>query len=353
VFQCVITILCVFVAPTSPRDVFTKHFVDFKTIVQLKDFVDHFVSKKIINMDQKDTVTMESLLRNIDSQLEHGYLGSFYEMLKVLKNVGNITHRELVERVEHELCALEQEISIDDFSELFNIDDRVEDMFLALFSALGDIFKSSKCEFSLLRTSCVKPDMPLARGNKLPSDFVNKVDATTNLTDLLQVLNKSPFCNWLNIRVLEKMAAASRKPEAKSLIAKYKNMVLSKKVSDILQEMPDLEIPSEFYVEVKDKWNKDFEDITVKDITKHWSKLQKIFDVEDLELLLENLIKGSIEFQWLIPIELMCHVRYSALRNWHELKDVSYLCIGDHVIKDERFNFTKEHLSVTTGMYLY
>jgi len=339
------------VTPTSPRDVFTKYYCDFNNIIKIKDFVNHFVSRRLINAKDKDNISMDSFISEIDKQLESGITQPLYEMLDVIKKFGKLGERELVENLEHDLDSLNQGNATDVSAELFNINDRVEDMFLKLFSKLSNILKASKCEFTLLRSSCIKPDMLSARGNKLPSDFVDKVDATINLTELLQVLNKSPYCNWLNIRVLEKMAAASLKREANALINKYKEIIFSKKVSSILQEIPDLEISSEFYVKVKDKWSKDFEDITVKDIAKHWSNLQKIFEVEDLEVLLDNLIKGSIEFHWLIPIELMSHVRYSAFRNWYELRDVSYLSIGDHVIKDVDFDFNEEHLSVTTGMH--
>ena len=194
--------------------------------------------------------------------------------------------------------------------------------------------------------------MPLARVNQLPSDFVDKIDATSNLNQLLELLNKSPHCNWMNIRMLERMAAASKQSEAKTLVATYKNIILSKKINDILQELPDLEISDDYYTKVKDRWNKDLEDITVNDIVNRWCKLQKIFDVDDLEILLENIIKGSTIFHWLIPVCLITQVKYSVFRNWYNIEDISYLCIGDHVIKDDQFDFSEDHLSATTGIYV-
>ena len=192
--------------------------------------------------------------------------------------------------------------------------------------------------------------MPLARVNQLPSDFVDKIDATSNLKELLELLNKSPHCNWMNIRMLEKMAAASKQSEAKTLITTYKNIILSKKINDILQELPDLEISDDYYTKVKDRWNKDLEDITVNDIVNRWCKLQKIFDVDDLAILLENILKGSTIFHWLIPVCLITQVKYSVLRNWYNIEDISYLCIGDHVIKDDQFDFSEDRLSATTGI---
>ena len=223
-------------------------------------------------------------------------------------------------------------------------------MFLKLVPVIGDILKKSNCEFTLLRSACIKPDKPLAAVNKLPNEFVEKVNTTSNLDELLEVLNASDYCNWMNVRMLEKLAASSRQAEAQTLIHKYKKVIFSKRLADILQDIPELEITDDYYAKVQDKWKKNLEDITVEDIVKHWSKLQKIFDVEDVELLLQNLTEGSIEFHWLIPLNLVTHAKFSAFKNWCDLEDISCLSIGNHMIKNDRLEFTKKHISITTGI---
>ena len=229
----------------------------------------------------------------------------------------------------------------------FDINDRVDDMFLKLFPAIGKILKRSNCEFALLRGACVKPDK---LASKLPRKFISKINATKNLDELLAVLIESDYCNWINIRMLERMVVLSCQTEAEELIAKYKRIIFSKKLADILEDIPNLEVTDDYYVKVRDKWDKDFEDITVEDITKRWSKLQRIFDVKNAEMLLKNLTKGSVEIVWLIPVELAYHARLSAFKNWCDLEDVSYLSIDDHVIKNDQFEFKEEHISITTGI---
>jgi len=225
-------------------------------------------------------------------------------------------------------------------------------MFLELVPAVGDILKASGCEFSILRSACIKADTPLVEANKLPIEFIDEVNATGNLDELLPLLIECPYCNWINIRMLEKMAASSRQKEAKKLIANYKETIFSKKVADVIKEIPGLKIPDDYYMKVKNRWKKDFKDITVKDIADHWANLQRIFGVKDLELLLENVIKGSIKFFWLIPVELVSHARLSALKNWCNLENVSHLSIGDHEIKNDQLEFTEEHISITTGILI-
>jgi len=221
----------------------------------------------------------------------------------------------------------------------FNTDDRVDDMFLKLVLAVGDILKASGCEFSILQSACIKADTPLVETNKLPPEFIDKVNATKNMDELLALLIECPYCNWINVCMLEKMAALSCQKEVKHLIAKYKKNIFSKKLTDVLEDFPDYEGTDEFYTKIRDKWNKDLEDITIEDVAKHWIKLQKIFDVKDLELLLENVLKSSVE----IPVELASHARLSAFKKRYDLEDVSYLSIGDRVI-------TVEHISTTIGI---
>jgi len=343
---------CFFAVPLTTRDVFTKYRVDIKNVVQLEVFMDHFISRKIILVKQKESVTMDSLLNTIDSELESGIDVSLFAMLDVIKNFGTIGPCSLAEKIEQEISTAHHQLSSspETVSVQFKSNERVEDMFLKLVPAIGNILKKSNCGFTLLRSACIKPDQLISAASKLPPEFIDKVNATKNIDELLDLLISCPYCNWINVRILEKLAASSGQNEAQELIDKYKTKIFSKKVADILQEFPDLEISEQYHTRVWDKWNKNFEDITVEDIANHWVKLQRIFGVEDLELVLENLVIGSIEFHWLIPTELTSHARLSAFKNWCDLDDISYLSIGDHVIKNDQLEFTEEHISITTGI---
>ena len=313
--------------------------------------MDHFISRKIVLAEQKELVTMDSLLSTIDSELKSGIDVSLNAMLDVMKSFGTLGPRSLAEKIKQELHQLDQTKAMPPASPVeFNTNDSVENMFLQLAHAIGNFLKASDCEFPLLRSACMKSNKLVTKLNSLPSDLIDKINSTNNLDELLEVLILSPHCNWINVRMFEKMVAFSDQPEAKELIYKYKKIIFSKKLTHVLEDFTGMEITGDYYTRVRDKWNKDVEDITLEDITNRWSKLQTIFDVEDLELLLENVIKGSIEIVWLIPVELTSHARLSAFKNWCDLEDVSYLSIGDHVIKNDQLEFTEEHISITTGI---
>jgi len=313
--------------------------------------MDHFISRKIILAKQKESVTMDSLLSTIDCELESGIDVSLHEMLDIVKSFGTIGPRSLAEKIERELCKLSHGKPMPLASSVeFNINDCVEDMFLQLAHGISDFLKASDCEFPLLRSACVKSNKFVSKINSLPSDLVDKINETNNLDELLEVLIASPHCNWVNVRMFEKMVAFSNQREAKQLIDNYKKIIFSKKLADVLEDFTGIETTDNYYTRVRNKWDKNVEDITLEDITNRWSKLQKIFDVDDLELLLENVITGSIEIIWLIPFEIISHARLSAFKNWCDLECISHLSIGDHVIKNDQLEFTEEHISTTTGI---
>ena len=197
-----------FIAPLLAHDVFTKYRVDIKNLVQLEVFMNHFISRKIILAKQKESVTMDCLLSTIDSELKSGIDGTLNAMLDVMKSYGTVGPCSLAEKIEQELHKLKEEKSIAEAATVeFNINDRVEDMFLQLVHAIGGFLKSSNCEFTLLRGACIKADKFAAKINNIPNDLLEKINATNNLDELLEVLIVSPNYNWINVHVFEKMVA--------------------------------------------------------------------------------------------------------------------------------------------------
>ena len=183
-------------------------------------------------------------------------------------------------------------------------------------------------------------------------DIEDKIDESQNLSNLFDVLSRRcrPYWNWMNIRMLEKMAGNSS--AAKQSIKNYKDNIYSRKVKDVMLEISNLEIPKNGYTEIKDKWNKDFDDLIIKDVVKRWNELENKFNVDET-MLLKNITKGCVEICWLLPNHLVDHAVCSATKNQqgkhHDDDDdddqsgaqdlfpeVLYLKIGDLVIKGDK-----------------
>ena len=316
-------------------------------MLQIKHLVDYFVSERIISIKEKETITVDSLLQTIETQLKNGFNESFIRMLKIMEQYGDLETENLAKSIKREL---NHEVStmpnVSTVAIDFSAYDDVELMFTALVSELRDVISEDK--FLQVRRGCFTSNKTLSA--KYPDEFTKKVDGTTTLDDLFDEVKKSPYCNWMNVHLLEKMAVASRQSNAYSLVKQYKEAVSAIKLKDIFDQMTEVEVPEDYYSKAKEKWHKDFDDVTVKDVIGHWNKLEKIFDVEDRSQLLDRVIGGSVEFHWLIPSELVCHARYSAFKNWYQLNDILHLDICDHVIKDSQYDFSIT--SSAKGMYL-
>ena len=185
-------------------------------------------------------------------------------------------------------------------------------------------------------------------GISLSKDIENKIKYSGNLSDLFEVLTCDcrPYWNWMNIRMLEKMAGNSL--AAKQTIEKYKRNIYSRKVKDVMSEISNVEIPANGYTEVKEKWNKDFNDLTIKDVVERWNEIEKKFNVEE-KMLLKSIKEGCVEVCWLLPNHLVEQVSCLVTNNQQGRNDddqsgtgtqelfpeVLYLKIGDLVIKDD------------------
>ena len=238
------------------------------------------------------------------------------------------------------------EIPAVNFSDCENVDE----CFSHLSAAMLKILSSAK--FFPLRRACLENSNKLG-GVTLPSDLKSNIEATQNLDDLFDVLCGTPYWNWMNIKMLGKMASASLLPVATKLIQQYKKEVYSRKLTEVLQQIPSFCIPGNYYTEAKEKLNKDLNDITVNDLVNHWSEVEKIFNVEEPTMLLDKVVDGCIEIHWLIPTEIVEHICQSVGSQISIMLrcDILYFDIGGHVINCS--SISRPDTSTTASGMLY
>ena len=201
-----------------------------------------------------------------------------------------------------------------------------------------------KEDFRKIRRRCSE-NLNVTCGISLSKDIKDKISTAQDLYDLFDVTcHCKQYWNWMNIRVIEKMA--SKCQEAMKLIDQYKEKVFSKKVKEVISEIPNLEIPADKYTEVKEKWNKEYDDLMIKDVVKRWNEIEKVLEAEG-EILFKNITFGCVEICWLIPNSLVEHAvslatktqcvnheDHSAIDNQEFLSESMSFKIGDVVIKD-------------------
>ena len=199
----------------------------------------------------------------------------------------------------------------------------------------------SEENFDRVQTKCLQ-NLNIIGGISLPIEVEDKIDNSKNVSGLCRVLCRCrSHWNWMNIRMLEKLAGNSL--EAKQLIENYKNKVFSRKIKDVMSDISNLEMPTAGYTKVKEKWNKDFNDLTVTDIVERWDDIEKKLNVKQT-MLLESINEGCVEICWLLPDHLIQDAITLATSSQHQLStgtqeelfpEMLYLEIGDAVIKDD------------------
>ena len=121
----------------------------------------------------------------------------------------------------------------------------------------------SSADFPSMRRACLENSNKLG-GVMLPCDLKSDIAGTQNLDDQFDVLCDTPYWNWMNIKMLGKMARASHLPAATKLIRQYKKEIYSRKLIEVLQQIPSFSLSSSYYTKAKEKCNKNLNEITVK-----------------------------------------------------------------------------------------
>lgn len=171
------------------------------------------------------------------------------------------------------------------------------------------------------------------------SDIADEIRQTRDLHDLFRIMsNHKPYWNWMNIQVIKIMANDSE--EAKKLIDQYKIDIFSKKVKDVLSEIPELEVPKDKYTEIIEKLNKRFYNLRIEEVFERWREIEKWLEVDET-MLLKNIQGGCVEICWLLPKSLVERAVTSvkskdkSLANYQKFfYRVLFFKIGDFTIMD-------------------
>ena len=243
--------------------------------------------------------------------------------------------------------------TIQDFSVFKN---NIAKAFVRLISVITELLEKLKSKFPIMRRACIS-QIRTPEGAKLPPIVVEQINATTNLDELLKVLEVSPYWSWIDLRLLEALVTASGSAAAEKTIANYKAVIFSKKLNEVLPYIPRKEIRDEYFSKIVSKLNKDADDVTVADLLSYQSALEKvIMGIGDGTCALEHFEYGCIMIYLYIPnchAEHAYHAASSQLHKFCDL-DLNYLQIGSYskIFNPELLkpSFLKpHHLLGTTG----
>ena len=204
--------------------------------------------------------------------------------------------------------------------------------FVALQTRMSLLLEHAK--FAPVRRACIT-QMHNPGGAELSQHFVEQISRTQNIDNLIDLLVCSSHWSWIDIRILEVMVVASNNPQAVQLLNNYKDVVFSKKLIDLLPNVPSKKVKEEYYSKVVTKVNQDHNEMTVADLLKFQSQLEAvIMDIKKGVCILEHLEKGCIEIYWYIPTSCVDGAYQSARVRCYQFNDLhlQYLKIGHYPV---------------------
>ena len=178
------------------------------------------------------------------------------------------------------------------YEERFKEDD-VENAFIYLLEKLEALW--NEVDIHKLRKVCT-------RDSRLSNELKNSLRETPDLDKMFDLLSSSPFCTWLEITILKRMAKAAEIPEATRLIEIFEKCVHSRKCSEVdLLYFKKQYINPDHLTQVRTKVNENPEDLIVADLIIYCRRLESALELPAKTNVLAKYKKGCLEISFVIP----------------------------------------------------
>ena len=165
----------------------------------------------------------------------------------------------------------------------------------------------NEVDIEMLKRVCI-------RDIRLPNELKNSLKCASDLVEMFDLLSNSPFCNWLEITILQRMAKAAEIPEAIKMIEIFKKCVHNRKCSEVKLYFKKKFINPDYLTVVSTKFNKNIEHLVVADLIEYCQKLETLLELPPKSNLLINHKKGCLEIFFAIPTH-WCYYAYEVARS--------------------------------------
>ena len=193
--------------------------------------------------------------------------------------------------------------------------------FVFLLNKLNELWIN--VNLSKLRDACI-------RDQRLSPELKKHLESADTVNTIINLLAKTPFCTWLEVRTLRSMADVAGVPKAIEIIDTFKSCVYSRKCSDLevrkYLEPKYMNIKTEHLTLVKSKVNMDAEHIKVSQLIEFCHNLESILP----QPVLVGSEAGCLEVYLVIPKHWHLHAYKEVKSHFFKLRlfNIQYLQIG-------------------------
>ena len=159
-----------------------------------------------------------------------------------------------------------------------------------------------KVDFEKLKKNCT------SRVAGYPEDFRKQMQAAERLNDIIDILEKPSYCNWLNIRLLRRIVKLTDISEAQRLIDTYEKCLYTRKVSDVRPYFKSIYFDQDHFSKVEAKINRNAEKIRVSDVIKFCQDLESDLKLPEGSFVITGSNTGCFEITCVIPAQCAFYV---------------------------------------------
>ena len=121
-----------------------------------------------------------------------------------------------------------------DTCDIFHEPIPVSNAYVLLFQRLSENLKH--CDLLILKEALFN-EVNIPYGVELENQLKEQINEAKSSSELLNALDGSHCCNWLDTRLFEVLAYASESPRAVELIKAYQKQLFPRKLVDVLSKM--------------------------------------------------------------------------------------------------------------------
>lgn len=204
--------------------------------------------------------------------------------------------------------------------ELFEKSD-VENAFLCLLNKLEEFW--NKKSLKSFQNVCL-------RDVRLSPTIKKEVEAAPSLSEIFNILTATVYCNWMEIRILQRMADVTEDPSASNLIEAFQKTVYSKKFIEVAQYVVKHHFHEDHVEKVKVKLNKHADRITVQGLVDYREKLEGIMQNPVCSTSCIDAKPGCLEISMVIPKYCYLHAFEMTKQSCNRLRQLhfQYVQIG-------------------------
>ena len=192
--------------------------------------------------------------------------------------------------------------------------------FISLSDRITELLQ--KKDHNNLKLTCTK----VVTDAQLSKHFCSKVQSSGNTNELLSALTLSPYWNWMDIRLMEMVAATS--DEAMKLLQSYKDYLYPQNLVDLLPFITPIGKDEESYYKMMSvKIQAKINNVTVKKFYSYRQFLESILNLNEVALVLKSIEKEPFNIEWLIPSDQCSHAYKSAKESIVKFQEISLVSI--------------------------